>query len=299
MRVFRTPVAPFAFCHRSEAHHFAVFPQCAEKTKVPIAVLAKVPTQTGAKGTGEGTHRRRCGDETTESQLGLSPDCPAVALAFGIEIDKDVVRRILSIHYHLDSNSQVRPGCFLGHAKDSLWSCDLFRCESATLRTHWVLVVMDQFTRRIIGFGVHSGIVYGEALCRMFRRAIRAMVLPKYLSSDHDPLYRFHQWEANLRVLGVTEIKTVSGVPISHPFVERLIGTFRREYLDKILFWTTVDLERKLIDFQRYYNHHRTHAGLGGRLPEPADTGSTSPIRFDSYTWQSHCRGLYQTAVAA
>src|SRR5215472_11883708 len=41
--------------------------------------------------------------------------------------------------------------------EDSLWSCDLFRCESATLRTHWVLVVMDQFTRRIIGFGVHNG----------------------------------------------------------------------------------------------------------------------------------------------
>jgi transposase InsO family protein len=38
--------------------------------------------------------------------------------------------------------------------KDSLWSMDLFQCESATLRTHWVLVVMDQYTRRIIGFGV-------------------------------------------------------------------------------------------------------------------------------------------------
>jgi hypothetical protein len=38
---------------------------------------------------------------------------------------------------------------FLGHMKDRLWSIDLFRCESATLRTHWVLVVMDQYTRRI------------------------------------------------------------------------------------------------------------------------------------------------------
>jgi hypothetical protein len=46
---------------------------------------------------------------------------------------------------------------FLGHMKDSLWSCDLFRCESATLRTYWVLVVMDQFTRRIVGFGVQGG----------------------------------------------------------------------------------------------------------------------------------------------
>jgi hypothetical protein len=40
-------------------------------------------------------------------------------------------------------------------------------------------------------------------------------------------LYRFHQWQANLRVLGVTEIKTVPYVPLSHPFVERLIGMER------------------------------------------------------------------------
>ena len=62
---------------------------------------------------------------------------------------------------------------------------------------------MDQFTRRLIGFGVHSRIVNGVALCRMFQHAIRGQGLPKYLSSDHDPLYRFQQWQANLRVLEV------------------------------------------------------------------------------------------------
>src|SRR5579872_5454408 len=130
-----------------------------------------------------------------------------VALAFGVEIDKDVVRRILSVHYRPESDGSGPSWLtFLGHAKDSLWSCDLFRCESATLRTHWVLVVMDQFSRRIVGFGVHRGIVDGAALCRMFQRAVRGHGIPKYLSSDHDPLYRFHQWQANLRILEVTEI---------------------------------------------------------------------------------------------
>lgn len=130
--------------------------------------------------------------------------------------------------------------------------CDLFRCESAVLRTYWVLVVMDQFTRRIIGFGVQRGAVDGLALCRMFNRAIRGQARPKYVSSDHDPLYRFQQWQANLRVLDVTEIKTVPYVPLSHPFIERLIGTIRRECLDRTLFWTALDLEAKLLDFQRY-----------------------------------------------
>ena len=104
---------------------------------------------------------------------------------------------------------------------------DLFRCESATMRTHWVLVVMDQYTRRIIGFGVHAGTVDGAALCRMFNRAIRGQRwMPRYLSSDNDPLYRFHQWQANLRILEVTEIKSVPYVPLSHPFVERLSAPF-------------------------------------------------------------------------
>jgi putative transposase len=61
----------------------------------------------------------------------------------------------------------------LGHAKDSLWSLDLFRCESAVFHTHWVLVVMDQWTRNIVGFGVHRGVVDGVTLCRMFNRATR------------------------------------------------------------------------------------------------------------------------------
>ena len=230
--------------------------------------------------------------------------CPRIAqqiaLAFGVEIDKDVVRRLLKVHYRPGSDSGGPSWLtFIGHLKDSLWSCDLFRCESATMRTHWVLVVMDQFTRRIIGFGVHNGIVDGVALCRMFHRAIRGHGRPKYLSSDHDPLYRFHQWQANLRVLEVTEIKTVPYVPLSHPFVERLIGTIRREYLDRMLFWTTADLETKLLNFQHYFNGHRTHTGLEGRLPEPPVAGSVTPIGLNSYQWRSHCRGLYQTPIAA
>jgi len=183
-------------------------------------------------------------------------------VAFAFAIDKDVVRRILSVHHRPESDSGAPSWLtFLGQLKDSLWSMDLFRCESASLRTHWVLVVMDQYSRRIIGFGVHAGTVDGVALCRMFNRAIRSQLkMPKYLSTDNDPLYRFHQWLANLRVLEVTEIKTVPYVPLSHPFVERLIGTLRRECLDRTLFWTTTDLEAKLLDFQHYNREHRTHA---------------------------------------
>src|SRR5262249_29399459 len=96
-----------------------------------------------------------------------------IALAFGVDIDRDVVRRILAMHFQPEAGSRGPSWLtFIGHAKDSLWSLDLFRCESAILQTYSVLVVMDQFTRRIVGFAVQRGVVDGTALCRMFKRAI-------------------------------------------------------------------------------------------------------------------------------
>src|ERR1700704_4699658 len=63
-------------------------------------------------------------------------------------------------------------------------------------------------------------------------RATQGHTAPTYLSSDHDPLYRFHQWQANLRILDVKAIKTVPYAPLSPPFFERLTGTIRPECLD-------------------------------------------------------------------
>jgi transposase InsO family protein len=231
--------------------------------------------------------------------------CPRIAqqitLAFGIPMDKDIMRRVLASHYKPDPDS-CGPSwlTFLGHIKDSLWSLDLFRCESIALRTHWILVVMDQFTRRIIGFGIHAGDVDGIALCRMFNHAISGQKsIPTYLSSDNDPLFLFERWNANLRILDVAEIKTVPYVPLSHPFIERLIGTVRREYLDRVMFWTCSDLENKLLDFQNYYNNHRTHSSREGRPPDQDSRGSQLFADIHSYRWQSQCHGLYQIPVAA
>jgi putative transposase len=78
--------------------------------------------------------------------------CPRIAqqiaLALQIQIDRDMVRRILAQRYRPGQDSGGPSWLtFLGHIKDSLWSIDLFRCESATLRTHWVLVINWTNTR--------------------------------------------------------------------------------------------------------------------------------------------------------
>jgi putative transposase len=231
--------------------------------------------------------------------------CPRIAQqishAFGLEIDKDVVRRILARH--------PRPKCggqgpswlsAIAEARDSLWSVDLFRCESILLKSFWVMVVMDIFTRRIVGFGVEPAHIDGIRVCRMFNQARCAQPLPQHLSTDHDPLFRFHRWRANLRILDIEELKSVPFVPRSHPFIERLIGTLRREYLDQSFFWNGLDLHRKLNRFAAYYNQRRVHAGLGGRTPfERCRTSAFQPANLRHFAWRSDCSGLFHTPVAA
>ena len=126
---------------------------------------------------------------STISLIAWSPAC-GLLIRPGRVIRSAIVFKpstLLSLHRALTTRKWLT---VLGHAKDSLWSLDVFRCESAVLHTHWVLVAMDQCTRRIVGFAVRRGAVDGMALCRMFNGATRSQSSPKHLSSDHDPLYR-------------------------------------------------------------------------------------------------------------
>jgi putative transposase len=124
--------------------------------------------------------------------------------------------------------------------------------------------------------------------------------MPKRISTDHDPSFRFHRWLANLRIREIEQIKSVPFTPVSHPFVERLIGTIRGELLDRTFFWSAADLARKLSDFTVYYNTYRVHRGIDGLTPT-LHAGNPEPAHAvpSNYRWQSHCRGLFQTPIPA
>ena len=221
--------------------------------------------------------------------------------AFGTDTDKDIVRRILAKHYRPDPGGGVPSWLtMLGDTKDRLWSIDLFHCESISLKNHWVLVAIAQFTRHIVGFGVHAVSVDGVALCRMFNTAISSKGVPNYLSSDNDPLFLYHQWKAKFRIIDADEIEAIPYAPLSNPFVERVIGTIRREFVDRTLFWNASNLQRKLADFRQYYNSYGAHTALDGVTPvEFADERKNHLADIGRFHWKSHCRSLYQRPIAA
>src|SRR5438309_12121109 len=135
-------------------------------------------------------------------------------------------------------------------------------------------------------------------VCQMFNQAIAKQTLSRSISSDHDPLFLYQRWRANLRVLEIEEIKTIPNTPRSHPFIERLIGTIRREYLDRCWFWNKSDLQRKLEAYQSFYNQHRCHTGLGGVTPAQQSGAPVPPLaNLSSYRWQRHCDGFFQTPI--
>jgi transposase InsO family protein len=135
------------------------------------------------------------GMKSRNPNFGYQRIADQISQVFDIAIDKDVVRRVLAKHYRPEPGSNGPSWLtFLGHSKDSLWSVDFFRCESLTLKSHWVMVVMDQFSRRIVGFAVHAGALDGPTVCRMFNRIVSGSRAPRYLSSDNDPLFLYHQW---------------------------------------------------------------------------------------------------------
>jgi hypothetical protein len=129
---------------------------------------------------------------------------------------------------------------------------------------------------------------------RLFTPRTRAK--PGPLSSDNDPLFLYHPWQANLRILDIEKIKTIPYLPLSHPFVERLIGTIRHEFLDPVFFWSAIDLQQKLDTFQQYYHTDRVHRSRDGQPPVIKLENHAS---LTNIQWQRCCRGLYQLPIGA
>jgi putative transposase len=100
--------------------------------------------------------------------------------------------------------------------------------------------------------------------------------------------------------LDITEIKSVPCTPQSHPFVERLIGTIRREYLDQLLFWNERDLKQKLEQFKDYYNTERAYSALNRKTPEIKNTEhDENVISLATFRWKSHAQQLFHLPIAA
>jgi hypothetical protein len=129
---------------------------------------------------------------------------------------------------------------FLGHTKDSLWSIDLFRCEPILSKSHWVLVVIDQFTRRVIGSGVHVGNVDGIALLTV---VLVSLVNPALaVVTSHQPNYASGENKENSRSVSkgcfkiINRHYTRNGIQVWQQLIEPVWNVTHGSYPQ--LIWT-------------------------------------------------------------
>jgi hypothetical protein len=170
------------------------------------------------------------------------------------------------------------------------------RAPNLTTRDRSVLGLLSLFLnpRRL----ARSAIIIKPATLLRFHNAMkkrkyRLLYSPKWSSWTNTPV----GLPGSQFMLKMSMGLPSTACPMSHPFVERLIGSVRRKLLDQASFWTATDLENKLRGYQVYHNGCRTHSGRQGATP--MESGANKVVDISDYRWKKYCRGLFQLPVAA
>ena len=161
--------------------------------------------------------------------------CPRIAQqinkAFGTNIDKDVVRRVLAKHYHPEHyDGGPSWSTFFRHTAESLWSIALFQRKSILPNILSSLITIGQCTRRIISFGIAGCHFAQTVFCSLFTAEIPVVEASKLLSPAQGPQFSHHRCRRKFR--GVGRKQTFAIFPRAPPFAERRIGTIRRNHHD-------------------------------------------------------------------
>jgi putative transposase len=105
---------------------------------------------------------------------------------------------------------------------------------------------------------------------------------PRYLLRDRDRIYGTH-FRRRVHHMGINEVMTTPRSPWQNPYVERLIGSIRRECLEQVIVLHERHLQRLLTDYFTYYHHWRTHLSLAMDCPksrpiQPLDRGQVIAV---------------------
>ena len=155
---------------------------------------------------------------------------------------------------------------FLRNHLDISWAIDFFTVTTINFATYYVFLVFDHGRRRVIHFAVTRN-PFMNWVIQQLREAMPFDLQPKYLFRDNDGIYG-NGVRAFLDSCGIEEVRTAYRSPWQNPFVERYIGTLRREMLDHVIVLSQRHLERLLREFiEDYYHIARPHQGLNGDTP--------------------------------
>ncbi len=163
--------------------------------------------------------------------------------------------------------AEVGPFCSPITNADQIVACDFFTVPTVTFRQLYVLVVLHHSSRRILHFNVTAHPTSAWT-ARQIRQAFPYDTAPRFLLRDNDSIYGV-VFQRTIESMGITSLRTAYRSPWQNPYVERVIGSIRRECLDHLVVLSENGLRKILDEYVRYYNGHRCHQSLAGNSPRP------------------------------
>lgn len=199
-----------------------------------------------------------------ENPLWGAPKIHGELLKLGIEISESSVSKYLIRRKGPPSQTWKT---FLENHIKSLVSVDFFTVPTIRFQVLYVFLVLAHERRRIVHLAVTKHPT-AEWTAQQLREAFPWDTAPSYLLRDRDRIFG-QEFVAQVKAMGIKQVLCAPRSPWQRAYVERLIGTIRREYLDHVIVFHEQSLRRHLRNFVDYYHRSRTHLSLKKDSPEP------------------------------
>jgi putative transposase len=184
-------------------------------------------------------------------------------LMLGIEVSQATVGRYMPWRPKVPSPTWRS---FLRNHMRNTAAVDMFVVATATFRLLYALIVLGHDRRRIIHFEVTQNPTQ-VWLARQITEAFPWDTAPRYLLRDRDASYG-QAFRDRVQAMGINEVVTAARSPWQNPYVERVIGSIRRECLNHLIIFDERHLRGVLSSYFHYYHKARTHLSLGKDCPE-------------------------------
>ena len=199
-----------------------------------------------------------------ENPLGGAPRIHGELLKIGIEVSESTVQRYMV--KHKKPPSQTWRTFLENHVKD-LISVDFMFVPTITFKLLYVFIILSHGRRKIIHFNVTDSPT-ASWTGQQIVEAFPFDSAPKYMIRDRDGIYG-SEFRRKVNALNINEVLIAPRSPWQNPYVERVIGTIRRDCLDHFIVLNERHLKRILDEYiDKYYHPYRTHLSLGKDCPE-------------------------------
>jgi putative transposase len=164
------------------------------------------------------------------------------------------------------------------HVKD-LIALDFFVVPTVTHKVLFVLLILAHERRRVVHFNITEHPT-AQWTAQQVVEAFPWDEAPRYLLRDRDHTYGT-SFQQRVQHMGIEEVLIAPRSPWQNPYVERLIGSIRRECLDHVIILHERHLRRLLTEYFHYYHHWRTHRALDmdAPVPRPVQLRELGPVQ--------------------